>query len=212
MADRDKMKRAAAGQEKLSLDYENIDVAEIMAQVKERIASRAREAPSEKSRDISEGVYQGIPVEPGLPPGTGSGPRKILLKLMRPFAPLIKLAILPVYQELRETIEILDHANRRLDALSLHVYQEVSAAIEQVNLKLDQSNQALNRRLDLAFGQLDPTLEYTKLLHNLAHNIVVELTKLKIEEENLKLKARILEKDFEFLEKREKELEKQVFS
>ncbi len=53
--------------------------------------------------------------------------------------------------------------------------------------------------------------EYTQLIHNLSHNIVVELTKLKIEQENLKLKTRIMEKDFEFLGKREKTLESKVF-
>jgi predicted nucleic acid-binding Zn-ribbon protein len=40
--------------------------------------------------------------------------------------------------------------------------------------------------------------------------MVVELSKLKIEEEMLKSKARILEKDFEFLGKREKALEKEI--
>ncbi|MEA2004868.1 MAG: hypothetical protein U9O50_01150, partial [Acidobacteriota bacterium] len=58
---------------------------------------------------------------------------------------------------------------------------------------------------------LEKAKEYTKLLHNLSHNIVVELTKLKIEQENLKLKVRIMGKDFEFLDKKEKQLEKNVF-
>jgi hypothetical protein len=40
---------------------------------------------------------------------------------------------------------------------------------------------------------------------------VVELTKLKIEEETLKVKTRIMEKDFEFLEKKENAIEKEVF-
>ncbi len=52
--------------------------------------------------------------------------------------------------------------------------------------------------------------ENTKLLHNLAHNLVVELTKLKIEQETVKSKARIMEKDFGTLEKREKSIEKKV--
>ena len=54
-------------------------------------------------------------------------------------------------------------------------------------------------------------MEYTKLLHTLSHNIVVELSKLKIEEDRLKIETRIIEKDFEFLSKREKALEKEVF-
>jgi NADH/NAD ratio-sensing transcriptional regulator Rex len=68
----------------------------------------------------------------------------------------------------------------------------------------------VNKRLDLAFDDIGRIKEYTKLLHSLSHNVVVEMTKLKIEEENLKIKARILEKDFEFLGKREKALEDQV--
>ncbi|MFC2168813.1 hypothetical protein ACFLRW_07495, partial [Acidobacteriota bacterium] len=52
--------------------------------------------------------------------------------------------------------------------------------------------------------------EYIKLLHNLSHNIVVEMTKLKIEEENLKIRTRILEKDFEHLKSREKALENRI--
>jgi hypothetical protein len=41
--------------------------------------------------------------------------------------------------------------------------------------------------------------------------MVVEMTKLKIEEENIKLKARIMEKDFEFLGRKEQALEKEIY-
>ena len=53
-------------------------------------------------------------------------------------------------------------------------------------------------------------MEYTKLLHSLSHNMVVELSKLKIEEEDIKVKARILDKDFEFLLSKERALEERV--
>ncbi len=122
---------------------------------------------------------------------------------MRPFAPIIKLFILPVYEELRETVRILDQTNKRLDSLN-NVINDVSKnlnnAINDVNQKLDQTADNLVKKM-----------EYTKLLHNLSHNIVVELSKLKIEEENLKLKIRIMEKDFELLGLREKALEKHIF-
>jgi hypothetical protein len=59
-------------------------------------------------------------------------------------------------------------------------------------------------------GGLNTARENTKLLHTLAHNLVVELTKLRIEYETLKSKMRIMEKDFEVLGKREKALEKRV--
>jgi hypothetical protein len=90
---------------------------------------------------------------------------------MSPLSPLIKLLILPVYEEHRQMVMILDQANKRLDK-------------EQ---------------------------EYIKLIHNLCHNLVVELTKLKIEVDLLKTKVQIMEKDFEFLGKRERALEKEVF-
>ena len=37
------------------------------------------------------------------------------------------------------------------------------------------------------------------------------MTKLKIEEEHLKLKTRIMEKDFEFVSRKEKALEEKIF-
>jgi len=54
-------------------------------------------------------------------------------------------------------------------------------------------------------------MEYVKILHSLCHNLVVELTKLKIEEERTKVKIRIMEKDFEFLSRKEQALEKKAF-
>jgi hypothetical protein len=52
--------------------------------------------------------------------------------------------------------------------------------------------------------------EYIKLLYGLSHNIVVELTKLKIEVEDLRVKLSILEKEFENFKKRERALEKRL--
>ncbi len=66
------------------------------------------------------------------------------------------------------------------------------------------------RRLEQEHGE-DRKREYIKLLYGLSHNIVVELTKLKIEVEDLRVKLSILEKDFENFKKREKALEKHVF-
>lgn len=154
----------------VKIDYDNVDVARIMAGIKKKIASQP-------------GGDGGDPYEPGvLNSGTQPGPRtgikRLLLKIMSPFAPLIKLLILPVYEEHRQTVMNLDHTNRRLDQLT---------------------------RIR------DREQEYIKLTHNLCHNLVVELTKLKIEVDLLKTKVQIMEKDFEFLGKRERVLEKEVF-
>jgi hypothetical protein len=69
----------------------------------------------------------------------------------------------------------------------------------------------VNQRINLAFDDIGLIKEYTKLLHSLSHNIVVEMTKLKIEQDTHKLKRRIMEKDFEHLGRRERSLEEQIF-
>ena len=137
---------------------------------------------------------------------------------MRPFAPLIKLLILPVQHEFMESVYRLDFTNKRLDHLNQKmelVLESLSGELyrstDHLSTKIDDFNDAQNSRLDLAFHDLGRAIEYTKLLHSLSHNLVVEMSKLKIEEEDMKVKARILEKDFYFLNKRERELEKQVF-
>jgi len=66
------------------------------------------------------------------------------------------------------------------------------------------------RMLEQEHGE-DRKKEYIKLLYGLSHNIVVELTKLKIEVDDLRVKLSILEKDFENFKKREKALERHVF-
>lgn len=53
--------------------------------------------------------------------------------------------------------------------------------------------------------------EYIKLLHNAFNNMIVEASKLKIEEELLKTKIKVLEDKLEFLENRERAIEKKVF-
>lgn len=165
-------------QEKIEIDYDHIDVALIMDQIKKKGAVVAGDAPRMSGDDPA-------PI-PDLDLEAGQGrARRILLRLMSPLKPLIKLLILPVAEEHRRTVLILDHANRRIDRLE----QERHLTSERLN------------RLQ----------EYTKLLHHLCHNLVVEMSKLKIEEETLKTKTRIMEKDFDFLGKREKALEKEIF-
>jgi hypothetical protein len=161
--------------EKIEIDYDRIDVARIVDQIKEKTAAEASDAPDVASGDA--------PAISDLDFTAGQGrTRRLLLKLMSPFRPLIKLLILPVDEEHRRTVLTLDHANRRLDRLE------------------KDRTERLNR-----------LQEYTKLLHHLCHNLVIEMSKLKIEQETLKTKTRVMEKDFDFLEKRGKALEKEVF-
>jgi hypothetical protein len=184
----------------INVDYENIDVSDIMDQIKKKIQSQPKE---QKSQHFDEAEYSdsssSFLQEQENTQNAKSKMKNLFLKIMKPISPLIKLMVLPVHQELRDTIEKLDHANKHLDIMGKRQHQ--------LDIKVDE----WASRVNLAFEDLGKTKDYLNLLHNLSHNIVVELTKLKIEEENLKLKTRIMEKDFEFLGQREKALEKKVF-
>jgi len=208
----DKKQKFSAEEMEIKIDYENIDVEEIMNQIKRKIASRPAQEIEQQEEETRNDYRETIPPPLTSPPGgLRSKIRRILLKLMRPFAPLIKLMILPVDEELRETVENLDYANRRLDELTERLHQEANR-IGRLESKIDLNHQLVNERLELAFKDLGRAKEYTKLLHQLTHNLVVEMTKLKIEKDHLKIQSRILEKDLAFLNRREKEVEKKVFS
>ncbi len=187
-------------EEEIVIDYENIDVNEIMEQIRKRIGSQPKRPDPKENTLIEHSALTGTTAtQHEEPMGQKSKWKNLALKLMRPFSPIIKFLVLPVHQELRETIENLYKTNQRLDALERKIGDEFS--------RIHHEFQAVNRRL----RELNRVREYIKLLHNLSHNIVVEMTKLKVEEENLKITTRILEKDFEFLGRREKALEKKVF-
>ena len=202
-------------EEEIRIDYENIDVADIMEQIKRKIAKKPKKPLEEIQKGELRFTPSGhFPLEPEEVPGVKNKIRRVMLKVMKPFSPVIKLLILPVYEEFREAFLILDRTNRRIDFLSATLEQELaklSTAIGNVERRVDDVSKTLNQRINFTIDDLGKTMEYTKLLHNLTHNIVVELSKLKIEEENLKLMTRIMKKDFEFLRRKERSLEKNIF-
>jgi len=235
----------------IKIDYEDIDVADIMGQIKRKIAKEAEKpSPGESLKEEPALTPPSPPQfqeEPDMEEEEVSGFKKkakrILLKLMKPFTPLIKLMILPVHEQILETMRHLHQTNKRLDFIhaklerrgdeiyssltnrldeaipALHeridklseaLSSRINKDFEKTNKKIGQVSQTINKRMNVLFADLAKTMEYTKLLHSLSHNMVVEFSKLKIEEENLKNKTRIMEKDFEFLGKREKALEKLI--
>ena len=205
MTDEEKYEELSEGE--WDIDYENIDVADIMDQIKKRIAAQPKKEPELPLVQSADGPYDAAP--PERPPEASGSKAKIkalLLKIMRPFSPLIRLLVLPVSNELAETIKSLDFTRKELE----YLYKKLDYDLSQIYSKLDRIDRTVNRRIDFAFDDIGRIKEYTRLLHSLSHNVVVEMTKLKIEEETLKIKARILEKDFEFLGQREKALEDQV--
>jgi len=214
----------------VEIDYERVNVAEIMA----RIQKAAAETPAEPSaanepREAAPSSFSPASASPQTdPPATpqtdwNSEPqgakqriKKILRKLMRPLFPVIRLLALPIHEELRATIKSLHETNVRLDNLYLLLQRQA----EEFDRKLDLDGERMDRgelRLDRLEGilgerlkDLDKSMEYIRLLHNLDHNLVVELTKLKVEADTLKSKVRILEKDQELTQRRERALEEQA--
>ncbi len=280
----------------IRIDYDNVDVSDIMAQLRSRIAAAAPAAPPSPAGGApgAEAIppATGEPGEPcpeeeappgeteDIPPaeepdfsmpypelaafdaGGGKGRvKRLLLKLTRPFAPLIKLLILPVNEELVQAVRVLDYTNRKVDFLTAKfdhdlrrdeialnrrmtvldrsVHRRLVAQDKEADRRLVSLDERIDRRMaalddaihgrmttlhediDRRMIELDDRLdrlgvtfeaaaENIKLLHNLSHNLVVELTKLKIEHETLRNKARILEKDFETLTRRERGLEERL--
>jgi hypothetical protein len=172
----------------IEIDYDHLDVSRIMDQIRGRVTEEAR-------RDLPGAGEPASTAGPDIDLESGDGPpsprgraRRILLKLTTPFRPIIKLLILPVYDEFQRTVRILHNTNKRLDRL----YALTDRDRESVRVRLERDK------------------EYIKLLHGLSHNLVVELTKLKIENDTLKARLEILERDFDFLGKRERALEGEV--
>ncbi len=67
-------------------------------------------------------------------------------------------------------------------------------------------------RLDQTNYVTTQSREYIKLLHNALNNMIVEASKLKIEEELLKTRLRVLEDKMEFLENRQRAVEGKVLT
>lgn len=213
------------------IDYDHVNVAEIMARIQKAAAEAPlaeaweETAPRDPAQAASAPSPQASMPAPPAPGGTDWSPeprglkpklKRILRKIMRPFFPVMRLLAFPVHEELRAAVKSLHDTNVRLDNLYrlLHLQAEKferDLEIERTRLEIEQKRTDRGEhRLDLVeerLKDLDTSMAYIRLLHNLDHNLVVELTKLKIETDTLKSKFRILEKDQEFLQNREKALE-----
>jgi hypothetical protein len=197
--------------ETVEIDYDRLDVTEIMAQVKRIAAAAPAETPREEKAEapVVPPPPSPPPVPAGPPPGRKTWLKAKLHRMMAPFFPLIRLGGLPLHEDIQAAVLQIDAANRRLDALTAKLPEFDLRLREQAALfqgKLD----ALTDRVDFRLVDLDRSKDYIKLLHTLDHNLVVEITKLRIEFEGLKSKVRILEKELDAQTQREKALEKRL--
>jgi len=155
----------------------------------EAIMDQVRQRAARRAGERDEAGAETAEAGPPALPDAGSQPlslkKKIKVKVQRfltPFFPVQRLLAFPVHEDLMKAVAQLHLTDQRLDRLQAKVHER------------------------------DLTQEYVKLLHILCHNLVAELTKLRVEHEALKLKTQVLEKDFEHLGRREKALERRTLS
>jgi len=178
----------------IDIDYEHVDVAALMAQIEKAAAAAPAPEPGESASPPAPAAPPAELGPPPVPPEAGpapapAGPKSNLqdraARLLSPFFPIMRLIGLPLHQEIRAT----------------------QASLHATNVRIDRDVTAIDLRLDEARRDLNKTHEYVKLLHNLAHNLIMVATSQKIEIDMLKSKVRVLEKDLEYLQKRERALE-----
>jgi hypothetical protein len=198
-----------------------IDVIQIMEAIKERIREK-KETGVLKQSEIDEIVemellplpdFLEIPnvYEPHLYPGEvearpgkkefhpmqvtfeveeGSGIKgilkKIFIKIRKILFPLVRFMVRPIYNELKQFG--VDRFNE--NAQKVFYNEEEIAYYKHLVVQ----------------GK-----EYIKLLHNALNNLITESSKLKIDHELLKTKIKVLEDKMEFLENRERAIEKKIF-
>jgi hypothetical protein len=175
---------------------QDIDVEEIMAAIQKKIQDK-KDSGLIKQNEIDEITemelqplpdFQEIPpiYEPILYPGFADH--------MAPVPPL------------EETIQETGLAKGILKKIRNLLFPWIRFMTRPLYVELKTSILDLQKKIPVVVQ----SSEYIRLLHNAMHNMIVEASKLKIEEELLKTKMRILEDKIEFLEKRERALEKKL--
>jgi hypothetical protein len=213
-------KKLDAFDEFISVNKE-IDVVQIMDTIKKRIREK-KEAGVLKQSEIDEILdmelmplpdFLEVPnvYEPHLYPGEaearpgkkefhpmevkfeveeGSGIRgqvkKILIKIRKILFPLVRFMVRPIYNELKQ------FSVDRFNENAHNIFKNTEEIAYYKHLVLQSK-------------------EYIKLLHNALNNLITEASKLKIDHELLKTKIKVLEDKMEFLENRERAIEKKIF-
>jgi hypothetical protein len=194
-----------------------IDVEQIMTAIQKRIREKKETGILKQSEidEISDMELLPLPdfndvpkvYEPHLYPGVQPGPalknefhpmeasfekeggtgirgiiKKILGKIRKIFFPFVRFMARPVYNELKQLIIDLHNEN------SYKLFE------------LEHYKKTENRNK-----------EYIILLHHTVNNLIAEASKSKIEQELQKTRIKVLEDKIEFLENRERAVEKKIF-
>ena len=177
-----------------------INVEEIMAAIRKRIQDKKDSGLLKQSEidEIAEMELQPLPdfleipsiYEPVLYPGFAEN--------MAPPAPL------------EEAIRETGAAKGLLKKIRSLLFPLIRFMTRPLYVELKTGILDLQKKVQIVLPIVLQSSEYIRLLHNAMHNLIVEASKLKTEEELLKTKIRILEDKMEFLENRERALEKKL--
>ena len=136
------------------------------------------------------GKKEFLPMEVTFEVEEGSGIRglvkKILIKIRKILFPLVRFMVRPIYNELKQ------FSVDRFNENAHNIFKNTEEIAYYKHLVLQGK-------------------EYIKLMHNAINNLITEASKLKIDHELLKTKIKVLEDKMEFLENRERAIEKKIF-
>ncbi len=107
--------------------------------------------------------------------------------------------------------KILGKIRKMVSPLTRFMIRPFLNDLKNLEVELHNQNKEEIHRLKQLVPIVFQSKEYIKLLHNSMNNMIVELSKLKIEEELLKTKIKVMEDKVEFLENRERAVEKKLF-
>lgn len=119
-------------------------------------------------------------------PGIRGIVKKVFIKIRKMLFPLIRFMTRPIYNELKQF------------------------SVDRFN---ENAGNSFKNTEEIAYYKhlVVQSKEYIKLLHNSLNNSITEASKLKIDHELLKTKIKVLEDKLEFLENRERAIEKKIF-
>jgi hypothetical protein len=140
----------------------------------------------------------------------GNGLRGLIKRVLRKtrslLFPLIRFMTRPLYLELQNGIldsqESIHHLGQELP----RIHSRIDTHRNNMTLFRHDLIDYLTHIQHLSLQ----SREYIKLLHNTANNVIVEATKAKVEQELLKTKIKVLEDRLDFLENRQRSLERKA--
>ncbi len=193
------------------LEASDINVEEIMKKIRERVEDKKKKGiyKEEEIKDIENVELFPLPDILDVPvvyspEDLERGFEKIkelsnvkLIELEKPPQSKLKIKIRNFMIKIRNKIFPL------LNFISFFTLSELYASVdlnkEKINILVDKNSEVLNLYK-----------EHLKILHNYIHHITTEITKLKIENDELKVRLKEIENKLGFLEDRERTLEKET--